>query len=170
MHHHHDHGHPHEHSSHDHHHHDLNLRSAYVHVLSDAATSMLAILALFSGKLLQANWLDPAMGIVGAALIIIWAYGLLRDTGRVLLDAEMDTPVVAEIHEVVETSSVKAEITDLHVWWVGKGKYDCILSLAVQGDTTPDEFRKLLSIHAELVNVTIEINTQVNLQGPLKPA
>jgi cation diffusion facilitator family transporter len=156
--HHHGHSHPHEHSGHDHHHHDLNLRSAYVHVLSDAATSVLSILALFGGKLGEANWLDPAMGIVGAALIIIWAYGLLRDTGRVLLDAEMDAPVVAEIHEVVESSPVKAEIIDLHVWRVGKGKYACILSLAVQGDTTPDEFRKLLSIHAELVHVTVEVN------------
>ncbi|MBL1262553.1 CDF family Co(II)/Ni(II) efflux transporter DmeF [Candidatus Methylomicrobium oryzae] len=152
------HVHHHDNSDHDHPHHDLNLRAAYVHVLSDAATSVLAILALFSGKLWEVNWLDPAMGIVGAVLIIIWAYGLLCDTGRVLLDAEMDAPVVAEIHEVIGTSPVKAEITDLHVWRVGKGKYACILSLAVQEEATPDDFRKLLGIHAELVHVTVEVN------------
>jgi cation diffusion facilitator family transporter len=156
--HHHDHGHHHEHGEHDRRHHDLNLRAAYVHVLSDAATSMLAMLALFGGKLWGADWLDPVMGMAGAALIIIWAYGLLHDTGRVLLDAEMDAPVVAEIHEVIGTSPVKAEITDLHVWRVGKGKYACILSLVVQEEATPDDFRKLLGIHAELVHVTVEVN------------
>lgn len=83
---------------------------------------------------------------------------MLHGTGRVLLDAEMDTPVVAEIHEVIGTSPVKAEITDLHVWRVGKGKYACILSLAVQKEATPDDFRKLLGIHAELVHVTVEVN------------
>lgn len=143
---------------HENHHHDLNLRSAYVHVVADVATSVLAILALFGGKLWGANWLDPVMGIVGAGLVAVWAYGLLRDTGRVLLDAEMDAPVVAEIHEVIAASPSKAEITDLHVWRVGKGKYACMLSLAVQGDVTPDEFRQQLSIHEELVHITVEVN------------
>jgi cation diffusion facilitator family transporter len=150
-------GHAHQHG-HENHYHDLNLRSAYVHVVADAATSVLAILALFGGKLWGANWLDPVMGIVGAGLVAVWAYGLLRDTGRVLLDAEMDAPVVAEIYEVIAASPVKAEITDLHVWRVGKGKYACMLSLAVQGDATPDEFREQLSIHEELVHVTVEVN------------
>jgi len=156
--HHHGHDNHHDHGVHGHHHHDLNLRSAYLHVVADAATSVLAILALSGGKIWGANWLDPVMGIVGAALVAAWAYGLLRDTGRVLLDAEMDAPVVAEIHEVIEASPVKADITDLHVWRVGKGKYACILSLAVQGDATPDEFRQQLSIHEELVHVTVEVN------------
>lgn len=148
----------HGHTDHDHHHHDLNLRSAYLHVVADAATSVLAIVALFGGKLWGANWLDPAMGIVGAGLVAVWAYGLLRDTGRVLLDAEMDAPVVAEIHEVIEASPVKAEITDLHVWRVGKGKYACILSLSVIDVVEPDYFRRQLSIHEELVHVTVELN------------
>ncbi len=159
--HHHDHGHQHghsDHSDHNHLHHDLNLRSAYLHVMADAATSILAIFALFGGKLWGAGWLDPAMGIVGAGLVAVWAWGLLQDTGRVLLDAEMDAPVVAEIHEVIEASPIKAEIVDLHVWRVGKGKYACILSLTVQGEATPDEFRQQLSIHDELVHVTVEIN------------
>jgi len=150
-------GHAHHHD-HENHHHDLNLHSAYVHVVADAATSVLAILALFGGKLWGANWLDPVMGIVGAGLVAGWAYGLLRDTGRVLLDAEMDAPVVAEIHEVIAASPVKAEITDLHVWCVGKGKYACMLSLAVADATEPDYFRRQLSIHEELVHVTVEVN------------
>jgi Co/Zn/Cd efflux system component len=83
-----------DHGEHDrHHHHDLNQRSAYLHVVADAATSVLAILALMGGKLWGASWLDPAMGIVGAGLVAVWAYGLLRDTGRVLLDADMNAPV-----------------------------------------------------------------------------
>lgn len=146
----------HEHGSHDHH--DLNLRSAYLHVMADAATSVLAILALIGGKFWAANWLDPVMGIVGACLVAIWAYGLLRDTGRVLLDAEMNAPVVAEIREVIDASPIKADITDLHVWRVGKGKYACILSLAVTDAIEPDDFRRQLSIHEELVHVTVEIN------------
>lgn len=103
-HHHHNHGHEHHHHTH---HHDLNLRSAYMHVIADAATSVLAIFALICGKIWGAAWLDPMMGIVGAGLVGIWAYGLLRDTGRILLDAEMDAPVVAEIYEVIEASPVR---------------------------------------------------------------
>lgn len=156
--HHHGHENHHDHAGHDHHHHDLNLRSAYLHVVADAATSVLAIFALFGGKLWGANWLDPVMGIVGAGLVAVWAYGLLRDTGRVLLDAEMDVPVVAEIHEVIGSSPVKAEITDLHVWRVGKGKYACILSLAVTEPVEPEYFRRQLRIHEELVHVTVEVN------------
>lgn len=154
--HHHDHGH-HHHDSHAHHH-DLNLRSAYLHVLADAATSVLAILALIGGKFWGASWLDPVMGIVGAGLVSIWAYGLLRDTGRVLLDAEMDAPVVAEIRKAIDTSPIRATITDLHVWRVGKGKYACILSLAVIDDAVPDYFRQQLSNHQELVHITVEVN------------
>ncbi|MBF0392076.1 MAG: CDF family Co(II)/Ni(II) efflux transporter DmeF [Alphaproteobacteria bacterium] len=152
---HHDHDHDHHHG---HHHHDMNQRAAYLHVVADAATSVLAIVALFGGKLWGADWLDPVMGIVGSVLVSVWAYGLLRDTGRVLLDAEMDAPVVAEIHEVIGASPVKAEVTDLHVWRVGKGKYACILALDADGDVSADDFRKQLSIHDELVHVTVEIN------------
>lgn len=153
----HDHGHGHDHHEH-HGHHDLNLRSAYLHVITDAATSVLAIIALFGGKLWGANWLDPVMGLVGAALVSAWAYGLLRDTGRVLLDAEMDAPLVEEIREVISGSSIEAEISDLHVWRVGKGKYACILSLATDKDISPGYFKKQLSVHEELAHISIEIN------------
>ncbi len=155
------HGHDHRHAHGDHHthgHHDLNLRSAYLHVVADAATSMFAIVALFGGKLWGASWLDPVMGIVGAGLVAVWAYGLLRDSGRVLLDAEMNVPVVAEIREVIVASPIKANICDLHVWRVGKGKYACILSLATTVEAEPDYFKQQLSIHEELVHITVEVN------------
>ena len=153
-------GHHHDDKGHSHHH-DLNLRSAYLHVIADAATSVLAILALTGGKFLGANWLDPVMGIVGAALVAIWAYGLLRDTGRVLLDAEMDAPVVAEIREVIAASPVDAEICDLHVWRVGKGKYACILSLVTSGSIGSEYFKKQLRIHEELVHISVELNHHI---------
>ena len=143
------------------HHHDLNLRSAYLHVVADAATSVLAIIALMGGKFWGADWLDPIMGCVGAVLILIWAYGLLRDTSRVLLDAEMDAPVVAEIYEVIEASPIKATLSDLHVWRVGKGKYACILCLQVLEEVEPRYFKEQLSIHEELVHITIELNKAV---------
>jgi cation diffusion facilitator family transporter len=141
-----------------HHHHDLNQRAAFLHVMTDAATSVLAIVALFGGKLWGASWLDPVMGIVGAILVSIWAYGLIRDTGRVLLDAEMDSPLVTEIHEAIAAGPVEAVITDLHVWRVGTGKYACILSVAVHEDATSDHFRRLLDVHQELVHITVEVN------------
>ena len=144
--------------AHGHHHDDLNLRSAYIHVVADAATSVLAIIALFGGKLWGASWLDPEMGIVGAGLVSIWAYGLMRDSGRVLLDAEMNAPVVTEIREVIAASEIKAAISDLHVWRVGKGRYACIFSLLTTTDATPDYFRRQLTIHEELVHVTVEVN------------
>ena len=155
-HHHHDHGHDHHH--HGHHHHDLNLRSAYLHVIADAATSVLAIVALLAGKFWGASWLDPVMGLVGAVLVALWARGLLRDTGRVLLDAEMDAPVVEEIREVVAELPVPATITDLHVWRVGKDQYACILSLATQAALSADSVRQALGVHQELAHITVEVN------------
>ncbi|MDX9840279.1 MAG: CDF family Co(II)/Ni(II) efflux transporter DmeF [Desulfobulbus sp.] len=163
--------HHHGHDQHDHEHHDpgrhqdLNLRSAYLHVLTDAATSVLAIVALTGGKFWGADWLDPVMGLVGAGLVGIWAFGLLRDTGRVLLDAEMDAPVVAEILEVIEQGPVAAEIVDLHVWRVGRGKYACILSLLVEEQAEPEQFKERLSVHEELVHVTVEVNQRPQLEG-----
>ena len=158
--------HHHGHKQHDHdHHQDLNLRSAYLLVLTDAATSVLAIVALTGGKFWGADWLDPVMGLVGAGLVGIWAFGLLRDTGRVLLDAEMDAPVVAEIVEVIEQGPVAAEIVDFHVWRVGRGKYACILSLLVEEQVEPEQFKERLSVHDELVHVTVEVNQRPQLEA-----
>lgn len=165
-HHHHHHGHEH---GHDHGHHpaghahahapeDLNLRAAYLHVVADAATSVLAILALLGGMVWGAAWLDPAMGLVGAVLVAVWALGLLRDSSRVLLDAEMDAPVVQEIRDVLAAAPQPVVLTDLHVWRVGKGLYACILALEARDGVTPDAIRQQLAIHEELVHITVEIN------------
>lgn len=153
----HQHSHDHHHNGH-HEHQDLNLRAAYIHVLADAATSILAIIALFAGKLWGADWLDPVMGIAGAGLVAIWAIGLIRDSGKILLDAEMDAYVVQEIKDVIAQSDIVVEICDLHVWQVANGKYACIISLTSPQSISPDYFRHLLSIHDELVHITIELN------------
>ena len=166
----HDHGHSHDHShshEHDHpnghneQHHDLNLKSAYLHVIADAATSVLAIVALLGGWMYGWSWLDPLMGIVGAVLIIVWAKGLIVETGKVLLDREMDHPVVDEIREVVEAESGNGDtkITDLHVWRVGKNVYSCALTVVTHDEMlTPDVVRERLSVHEEIVHSTIEIH------------
>jgi cation diffusion facilitator family transporter len=159
----HHHGQDHEHDGHRHehehvHHQDLNVRSAYLHVLADAATSVLAILALLGGKLWGLAWLDPFMGLAGAVLIAVWARGLLRDSGRVLLDAEMDAPVVREVRDVIEHGKVPARITDLHVWRVGRARYACVLSLTTPSRVDGDYFRRELRVHEELAHVTVEVD------------
>ena len=156
----HDHEHEHEHEhGHEHaHHQDLNVRSAYMHVLADAATSVLAIIALFGGKLLGFSWLDPVMGIAGAILVAVWAQGLLRDSGRVLLDAEMDAPVVKEVREVIEQGKVPARIVDLHVWRVGRARYACVLTVTTPAAVDGDFFRRQLCVHEELAHVTVEVD------------
>ncbi len=152
-------------SHHDHHgehgHQDLNLKSAYVHVIADAATSVLAIIALAGGWFYGWSWLDPAMGIVGAVLVAIWARKLIIDTGKVLLDREMDDPVVQEIRDVVATELAAGEtrLTDLHVWRVGQHAYSCALSIVTHdGELTADQVRRHLAQHEEIVHVTVEIN------------
>ncbi len=159
----HDHGHDHSHgqSHHGERHHDLNLKSAYIHVIADAATSVLAIVALIGGLIYGWSWLDPAMGIVGAILVAIWAKGLIVETGKVLLDREMDHPVVDEIREVVETGpdSGDARITDLHVWRVGKKVYSCALTVVTHdASLTAAQIRTRLSVHEEIVHSTIEVH------------
>ena len=158
----HSHGHDHPHGQHDQHH-DLNLKSAYLHVIADAATSVLAIVALLGGWMYGWSWLDPLMGIIGAVLIIVWAKGLIVETGKVLLDREMDHPVVDEIREVIEAETDSdtgtTKITDLHVWRVGKNVYSCALTVVTKDETlTPDLVRERLSVHEEIVHSTIEIH------------
>jgi cation diffusion facilitator family transporter len=152
----HDHSHGHDHG-HSHEHHDLNLRAAYIHVVADAATSVLAIIALIAGRQWGANWLDPAMGLAGAVLVARWSVGLIRQTGMVLLDAEMDAPVVKEIREVIAASPIPATISDLHVWRIGKGSYAVVLSLVSSQAADAEYFRQQLRIHEELVHITVEV-------------
>lgn len=159
---HHDHDHHHAHGhDHGHHHHDLNLKSAYLHVIADAATSVAAIAALAGGWWLGWAWLDPVMGIVGAVVVAVWARSLIAETSKVLLDREMDHPVVDEIREVIAERGADGEtlIADLHVWRVGRATYACALSL-VTHDTalTPRQVRDWLAVHEEVVHSTIEIH------------
>ncbi len=157
--HHHDHDHP-PHHGHAHHH-DLNLKAAYIHVVTDALTSLLAIAALAGGWLWGWAWLDPATGLVGAVLVALWAKNLIVQSGRVLLDREMDHPVVAEIREVIAAlpESGNTQITDLHVWRVGNGAYACAISLLTHDPAlTPLQIREALGIHEEIVHVTVEIH------------
>ena len=154
------HGHDHHHHGHAHHH-DLNLKAAYIHVVTDALTSVLAIAALGGGWLWGWAWLDPATGLVGAVLVALWAKNLIVQSGRVLLDREMDHPVVAEIREVIAAlpEAGNTQITDLHVWRVGNGAYACAISLLTHDAAlTPLQIREALGIHEEIVHVTVEIH------------
>ena len=144
---HHDHGHEHEHG-----HHDNNLRSAFAHVVADALTSVLAIVALVAGRYLGWVWLDPVMGIVGGAVIAVWAWNLLRDTAAVLLDTS-DPHLEAEVREQVEGPG-DARITDLHIWRIGPGAHAAIVSVAGTADREAIRER-LVAVH-ELAHVTIE--------------
>jgi cation diffusion facilitator family transporter len=149
-HHHHEHDHDHEHS----HGHDNNLRSAYVHVLADAVTSILAIAALLAGRYLGWVWLDPAMGIVGALVIARWAMTLMRDTAGVLLD-RTDAHVAEEIRELVETGG-EARITDLHVWRVGPGVCAAIVSVLGNAASDAESIRRRLAPVHEVSHLTVE--------------
>lgn len=169
----HDHNHGHHHHNHHHHqsvhghnqqHHDLNLKSAYLHVIADAATSVLAIVALAGGWVYGWSWLDPVTGLLGAVLVAIWSKDLIVQTGKVLLDREMDHPVVDEIRQAVEAdqSQGRTRITDLHVWRVGKKVYSCALTVVTQdAHLTAAEVRNRISVHEEVVHATIEIHHQV---------
>jgi cation diffusion facilitator family transporter len=134
---------------HAHHHHDLNLKSAYAHVVADAATSVLAIVALAGGWFYGWSWLA------------IWAKQLIVETGKVLLDREMDHPVVDEIRTAIETEPDAGDtrIADLHVWRVGKRAYACAVSVVTHDKTlTPQRIRDQLAQHDEIVHVTAEIH------------
>lgn len=171
--HHHGYDHGHSHGSHAHHgehahhgthaHHenhggkDNNLRSAYLHVLADALTSVLAIIALLLGKWNGWTFLDPAMGIVGGIVIARWSWGLLRSAGAVLVDAVPQGDVLAgKIRRTVETEEER--ITDLHVWQVGPGHHAVIVAIKSPSPQAPAFYRhKLAAIH-ELSHITVEID------------
>jgi cation diffusion facilitator family transporter len=151
--------HAHEHHGSHSHQHDLNLRAAYLHVLADAFTSCLAIVALTSGKFFGWAWLDPVVGLIGSGVVFSWAYNLLRDTSGILLDrtpATSDLP--SEIRRAVEADG-DSIVTDLHVWQVGAGKFAGIVSVVAHEAKTSEDYRDLLREHGELVHLTIE--TQV---------
>ena len=151
-----DHGHHHPDGHHHHHHDDHNLRSAYLHVLADALTSLFAIAALLSGKFLGWVWLDPMMGIVGAVLVAVWSRGLLRTTTRVLLDMRAPEELHAAVRHALESGDTS--VTDLHLWQIGPGTYAGIIVLVTSAPRPAAHYHALLPQHTGLAHVTIEVH------------
>jgi cation diffusion facilitator family transporter len=138
---------------------DLNFKSAYLHVVADALTSVLAIAALLGARYFKWTFLDPLMGIVGAALIISWAFSLLKETSGILIDRGLrtDAPLIREIQTRLEADG-KTNVDDLHLWRVAEDKYACLVSLESECCDSVEEYKKRLADHPELVHVTIETN------------
>lgn len=162
----HQHSHGHSHSGHGDHAHDhaapaagkdLNRHAAFVHVLADALTSVAAIVALLGGLLFGWSWLDPLMGVIGAVIIAVWAKGLLLETAKVLLDREMDSPVVERVRRAL-AQEADTELADLHLWRVGRSQFACIVSVVTHGAATADRYKTRLAGISELVHVTVEVN------------
>jgi cation diffusion facilitator family transporter len=154
-----DHAHPHDHG-HVHgpgHRDDHNLRSAYLHVIADAATSVLAIVALAAGAYWGQVWLDPAMGIVGAVLIVIWASGLLRDSSHVLLDRAARMSVREGVRRAIEKDRDN-RLADFHVWSIGPGIYAAALSVVTHHPQPPDHYKALIPDSLGIAHVTVEVH------------
>jgi cation diffusion facilitator family transporter len=141
---------------HDHHHHDLNLRAAHLHVLADALTSVLAIFALLTAKYIGLVWMDPIMGIVGAALVSRWSWGLLRSTSGVLLDKQGPKDIQVKIKESVEIDD--NIVSDLHLWSIGPNIYAVIVSILTHDPKPSEHYRKLIPKDLGLVHITIEVH------------
>jgi cation diffusion facilitator family transporter len=151
----HDHHHGHGHSHGDHRHHDNNLRAAYIHVLADAATSVLAIAALVVAMYSQWVWADPAVGIIGSLVIASWAFGLIRDAGAVLLDVSVDKNLETVIRDRLETRGDR--VTDLHLWQVGPGHRAAVISVVSDNPLPPATYKRRLGGLRGLSHVTIEV-------------
>ncbi|MEZ9746134.1 CDF family Co(II)/Ni(II) efflux transporter DmeF [Vibrio splendidus] len=168
--HHHDHGHEHSHShSHDHdsdhghkhvehhgHHHDHNLRAAYMHVLADTLTSLLAIVALLFGKFYGWNWLDAAMGMVGAFVISKWTMNLMKQTSPILLDENIDQDYR---DSVTETLTPYASVTDFHMWKVSGHHYSAAITLESNSDKTVSEYKQMLAKFDKINHLTLEVHS-----------
>ncbi len=160
------HQHSHEHSAGEHEHHmhdDLNLRSAYVHVIADAMTSIFAIAALLGAKYYRQDWLDPVMGIVGAALILRWGWLLMRESAHILLDYRAVSPLSDKIRKTIEADNETA-VCDLHLWKVGDNAYACIISLVAEKERAVEEYREMLGKFPELKHITIEKNDSCEIR------
>ena len=156
---HHHHGHAHDgHDSHHAHHHDLNLRSAYLHVIADAFTSVLAIVALSLGKMFGWGWLDPVCGIAGSVVIGQWTWSLIGSTQPILLDYE---PATCDLRAEIRKAFAQCKdthICDLHIWQVGADRFSAIISIVTSEPEAPEVYKELLAEHEELEHVTIEVN------------
>lgn len=148
----------HHHHHDDHHHdHDRNLKAAYIHVVTDALTSILAIIALFAGKYLGWIWLDAAMGLVGAGVIFKWVYDLVRDTGAILLDGAIDKQTKLDIMTAIEADADN-RITDLHVWYIGENRCSATIALITHFPRSPEYYKNLLQGISSLTHILVEVN------------
>ena len=150
--HHHDHDHHHGHTRTDH-----NLRAAYLHVLADALTSLLAIFALLAGKFLGLNWMDPAMGIVGAILVARWSLGLIRDTSGVLLDHQAPDAILEKTRASIEEVDDN-RISDLHIWSIGPSIYSATISVVSDVPQQPDHYKSLIPKNLGIVHAIVEVH------------
>ncbi len=149
----------HEHSycQHGHKHHDHNLRAAFLHVIADALTSVLAIIALLAGKYYGWNWLDSVMGFVGALIILIWAWGLIRDTSPLLLDQSVDAGYKQAIQDTLEEDG-ECKVSDLHIWRIGADHYAAIVVIITRFPKQPNYYKAMLANFVHLDHVTVEVN------------
>ena len=157
--HHHGHDHDHEHTNqhHSHTHEDHNLRAAYLHVLADALTSLLAIFALLTGKYLGLNWMDPAMGIVGATLVARWSLGLIRTTSSILLDHQAPGIMLEKTRAAIESID-NTRISDLHIWSIGPGIYSATITVVSDAPRTPEHYKSLIPGDLGIVHTTVEVH------------
>jgi cation diffusion facilitator family transporter len=145
------------HHGHHHHHHDHNLVSAYLHVLADALTSLLAIFALLGAKYFGLIWADPLMGIVGAVLVARWSWGLLRSTSNILLDREATDELRDIIREKIEADADNS-VADLHVWAVGPNLYSVIVSVVTHEPRPPDHYKRLIPPGLGVMHIVVEVH------------
>jgi cation diffusion facilitator family transporter len=162
---HHDHAHDHDHDDdddhddgHDDHHHDTNLRAAYLHVIADAVTSVLAILGLLAGAFLGWIWMDALIGVVGAIVIAHWAIGLSRTAAHSLLDSHDDSRLERAVRARIDAEGTGAKVLDLHVWRLGPGHHGLVLALRSDAPHPPEHYKRLLADLPSLSHVTVEIN------------
>lgn len=149
--------HGHDHHGHDHHGHDVNLKGAYLHVIADALTSVCAIVALLAGKYFGWWFLDPLMGLAGAVVVGVWAWGLTKEAGGVLLDRNDDADLTRRVRSAIEIDDDTA-VTDLHLWRVGPGHWAAIVALSAAAPRRLPEYRRLLADMPEISHLTIEIH------------
>lgn len=144
-------------NDHSFHHHDHNLRGAYLHVLADALTSLTAIFALLTGKLFGWIWMDPLMGLVGSAVIGRWAYGLLRESAKLLVDRGVEADVPERVRAALQGGG-GARVADLHVWRVGPQSLAAAICVVASEPKAPEHYRALALEVSELDHVTIEVH------------
>ena len=140
-----------------HSHHDHNLKAAYLHVLADALTSLLAIAALLSAKYLGLTWMDPVVGIIGAILVSSWSFGLLRTTSGILLDKQGPKSIRDRIRNSLEADE-DSRVTDLHLWSIGPNIFSVVITIVAHDPATPAQYKERIPTNLGLVHIAIEVH------------